>query len=81
MICGFEVAVLQCHYKCNNCGFAANWDEGTDPSSGYNKEDETIARAILMETDLANWDHNMLRGDPSLTNVFDSYNPSSALIR
>jgi hypothetical protein len=24
MICGFEVAVLQCHYKCNNCGFAAN---------------------------------------------------------
>tara|TARA_S200000501_G_scaffold205864_1_gene193548 strand:- start:162 stop:773 length:612 start_codon:yes stop_codon:yes gene_type:complete len=47
----------------------------------YNKEDETRARAILMETDLANGDHNMLRGDPSLTNVFDTYNPSSALIR
>ena len=47
----------------------------------YNKEDDTRARAILMETDLANGDHNMLRGDPSLTNVFDTYNPSSALIR
>ena len=47
----------------------------------YNKEDETRARAILMETDLANGDHNMLRGDPSLTNVFNTYNPSSALIR
>ena len=47
----------------------------------YNKEDETRARAILMETDLANGDHNMLRGDPSLTNVFDTYNPSNALIR
>ena len=47
----------------------------------YNKEDETRARAILMETDLANGDHNMLRGDPSLTNIFDTYNPSSALIR
>ena len=47
----------------------------------YNKEDETRARAILMETDLANADHNILRGDPSLTNIFDTYNPSSALIR
>jgi hypothetical protein len=34
-----------------------------------------------METDLANGDHNILRGDPSLTNIFDTYNPSSALIR
>ena len=47
----------------------------------YTQEDEVRARAILMETDLANGDHNMLRGDPSLTNVFDTYNPSSALIR
>ena len=47
----------------------------------YTKEDEIRARAILMETDLANADHNVLRGDPSLTNVFDTYNPSSALIR
>ena len=34
-----------------------------------------------METDYANADHNLLRGDPSLTNIFDTYNPSSALIR
>jgi len=47
----------------------------------YTQQDEVRARAILMETDLANGDHNMLRGDPSLTNVFDTYNPSSALIR
>ena len=47
----------------------------------YTKEDEIRARAILMETDLANADHNLLRGDPSLTSIFDTYNPSSALIR
>jgi hypothetical protein len=47
----------------------------------YTQQDEQRARAILMETDLANGDHNLLRGDPSLTSVFDTYNPSSALIR
>ena len=47
----------------------------------YTKEDEIRARAILMETDLANADNNLLRGDPSLTSIFDTYNPSSALIR
>ena len=47
----------------------------------YTLGDEQRARAILMETDLANGDHNILRGDPSLTNIFDTYNPSSALIR
>lgn len=47
----------------------------------YTQQDETRARAILMETDLANGDHNVLRGDPSLTSVFDTYSPSSALIR
>ena len=47
MICGFEVAVLQCHYKCNNCGFAANWDEGSDPSSGYDENDETLLINII----------------------------------
>jgi len=47
----------------------------------YTQQDEVRARAILMETDLANGDHNLLRGDPSLTSVFDTYNPSSALIR
>jgi hypothetical protein len=47
----------------------------------YTKQDEIKARAILVETDLANADHNLLRGDPSLTSVFDTYSPSSALIR
>tara|TARA_Y100000052_G_scaffold19006_1_gene18631 strand:- start:1 stop:609 length:609 start_codon:yes stop_codon:yes gene_type:complete len=47
----------------------------------YTQQDEARARAILMETDLANGDHNLLRGDPSLTSIFDTYNPSSALIR
>jgi len=47
----------------------------------YTQEDETRARAILTESDYANADHNLLRGDPSLTNIFDTYNPSSALIR
>ena len=47
----------------------------------YTEEDETRARAILMETDLANGDHNILRGDPSLTSVFDTYSPANGLIR
>ena len=47
----------------------------------YTQQDEARARAILMETDLANADHNLLRGEPSLTSIFDTYNPSSALIR
>ena len=47
----------------------------------YTQEDETRARTILTETDYANADHNLLRGDPSLTSIFDNYNPSSALIR
>jgi hypothetical protein len=47
----------------------------------YTQQDEARARAILMETDLSNGDHNILRGDPSLTSIFDTYNPSSALIR
>ena len=47
----------------------------------YTQQDEIRARAILMETDLANGDHNLLRGDPSLTSVFDTYSPANALIR
>jgi len=47
----------------------------------YTQEDEVRARSILMETDYVNGDHNLLRGDPSLTSIFDTYNPSSALIR
>ena len=47
----------------------------------YTKEDEIRARVTLTETDLANGDHNLLRGDPSLTSVFDTYSPANALIR
>ena len=47
----------------------------------YTQQDETRARIILTETDYANADHNLLRGDPSLTSIFDTYNPSNALIR
>ena len=47
----------------------------------YTQQDEVRARSILMETDLANGDHNVLRGDPSLTSVFDTYSPANALIR
>ena len=47
----------------------------------YTGQDETRSRAILMETDLANGDHNILRGDPSLTSVFDTYSPANGLIR
>ena len=47
----------------------------------YTEQDELRARSILMETDLANADHNILRGDPSLTNVFSTYSPANALIR
>ena len=24
MVCGFDVAVINCHYNCSNCGFAAS---------------------------------------------------------
>ena len=47
----------------------------------YTEQDELRARSILMETDLANADHNILRGDPSLTSVFSTYSPANALIR
>ena len=47
----------------------------------YTKEDEIRARVTLTETDLANGDHNMLRGDPSLTTVFGTFSPANGLIR
>ena len=52
-----------------------------DGLRSYTEQDEIRARAILMETDLANGDHNLLRGDPSLTSVFDTYSPANAIIR
>ena len=54
---------------------------GDNALRGYTEQDETRARAVLLETDLANADHNLLRGDPSLTNVFDTYSPANVLIR
>ena len=47
----------------------------------YTQQDEVRARSILMETDLSNADHNILRGDPALTSVFGTYSPANALIR
>ena len=54
---------------------------GDESLRTYTQQDEIRARAILMETDLSNADHNLLRGDPSLTSVFSTYSPSNALIR
>ena len=54
---------------------------GDEGLRSFLEQDEVRARAILMETDLENGDHNLLRGDPSLTSVFDTYSPSNALIR
>ena len=54
---------------------------GDEGLRSFSQQDEVRARAILMETDLSNADHNLLRGDPSLTSVFDTYSPSNALIR
>ena len=54
---------------------------GDNALRGYTEQDERRARAVLLETDLANADHNILRGDPSLTSVFDTYSPANVLIR
>ena len=54
---------------------------GDNALRGYTQQDESRARAVLLETDLANADHNILRGDPSLTSVFDTYSPANVLIR
>ena len=54
---------------------------GDEGLRSYTQQDEIRARAILMETDASNADHNILRGDPSLTNVFSTYLPANGLIR
>ena len=54
---------------------------GDEGLRSYTQQDEIRARSILMETDAANADHNILRGDPSLTNVFSTYLPANGLIR
>ena len=47
----------------------------------YTQQDEVRARAILLDSDSNNNDTNMLIGDPSITGRFNTYTPSSALIR
>ena len=54
---------------------------GDDGLRTFTQQDEIKARAILMETDLSNADHNMLTGDPTISGVFGTYLPSNALIR
>ena len=39
------------------------------------------ARAILMETDLSNADHNVLSGDPNLNNPINTFSPADVLNR
>ena len=48
-VCKYDVVAISCHYKCNNCGYNSNWDETSDPSSGYNKSDKTLLINILEE--------------------------------
>lgn len=53
MVCGFDVAVINCHYNCTNCGFAANWDEGSDPSyevKQNNKGEKNEHRRMVADT-------------------------------
>ena len=58
------------------------FDEIPEPAKRYvNVKAARRARSILMETDLSNADHNLLRGDPALTDVFSTYSPSNVLIR
>ena len=54
---------------------------GDDELRTFTQQDEVRARSILMETDYSNADHNILRGDPASTTVFNTYSPASALIR
>ena len=54
---------------------------GDDGLRTFTQQDEIRARSILMETDYSNADHNILRGDPASTTVFNTYSPASALIR
>ena len=54
---------------------------GDDGLRTYTAQDEARARAILMETDLSNADHNVLTGDPNLNNPIDTFTPADVLNR
>ena len=47
----------------------------------YTQEDEIRARSVLMETDLSNADHNMLIGDPSISDAINTFSPIDVLNR
>ena len=47
----------------------------------YTQEDEIRARSVLMETDLSNADHNMLIGDPAISDAISTFNPIDVLNR
>ena len=47
----------------------------------YTQEDEIRARSVLMETDLSNADHNMLIGDPSISDAISTFSPIDVLNR
>ena len=54
---------------------------GDDGLRTYTAQDEARARAILMETDLSNADHNVLSGDPNLNNPINTFSPADVLNR
>ena len=47
----------------------------------YTQEDEIRARSVLMETDLSNADHNMLIGDPAISDAINTFSPIDVLNR
>ena len=42
MICNENVYILNCHYQCQNCGYAMNWEEGQDIGQVDQRERESI---------------------------------------
>jgi len=54
---------------------------GDDGLRTYTAQDEARARAILMETDFDNADHNVLTGDPNLNNPLSTFTPADVLNR
>ena len=54
---------------------------GDDGLRTYTAQDEARARAILMETDFDNADHNVLSGDPNLNNPINTFTPADVLNR
>ena len=47
----------------------------------YTEGDEIRARSVLMETDLSNADHNMLVGDPAISDAISTFSPIDVLNR